>query len=169
MNNSMHGTTFEQLLLAQWDLQTDSYGIDFETMTFDELRGYILRMAYGMEDEIHEATDEVDWKPWVQGEVFNRDAYLGELVDAFHFLMNLILAAGGRPESIATQFVDRYYAKRKINEQRATSGYDGRATKCDVCGREIQDGVPLEERRANGEMFFRCTCGAENCLYMEVT
>ena len=99
--------TLEELFKKQYELQTDSLGIDYENMTFEERARYVQSNVLGLEDKLHEALGEIDWKPWDRGEVFNHDAFLKELVDAFRFLMNLTLVTGYKPEAAATEFANQ--------------------------------------------------------------
>ena len=160
--------TLEELFWKQYELQTDSFKIDFENMSFEERRRYVTYNVLALENELHEALGEIDWKPWSEGEVFHRDAFLKELVDAFHFLMNLALAAGYQPEKVATEFANMYLHKRQVNADRQARGYDGRSDKCD-CGRAVEDGLFIDHNNVQRRMVFRCVCGRENCLKMEVT
>ena len=121
--------------------------------------------GWACEDELHEAFQEVMWKPWLtvdRGDI-NVDAFIGEIVDAMHFLGNLLLCVApvhvdqievpmtGDLEPWRTipgeQTVDTdllaqklwlaYQAKAEKNLQRQRDGYDGRSSKCSHCRREL--------------------------------
>jgi dimeric dUTPase (all-alpha-NTP-PPase superfamily) len=115
-------------------------GRDFETCSMAERIQSIKDDIIALEDELHEALAETTWKPWVKGEPeINRDKYVGELIDALHFLCNLFLVVGADAHEIH----ERYFRKNKINHQRQEDGYTGE--KCRVCHREL-DGLPVLKR-----------------------
>lgn len=134
------------MLARQLETQV-AFNADPRTMEGDELADYVVMMSTALVDEIHEALNEVAWKSWSKdrGRV-NREEFLRELVDAWHFFMNLWLTVGGTAE----EFVAGYYAKNEINHQRAASDYDG-WDKCGVCGRALED----------------TKCSAEACGYVD--
>lgn len=92
-------------------------------------------MHIALTDEMHEMLGEMSWKPWASGERFDEDAVRGELVDVFHFFMNLWLAAGGTADSLYAA----YQVKREKNLRRQQEGYDGIAGKCPTCKRALDD------------------------------
>lgn len=124
----------------QHELQVQSYGVMPRRMTRDERIQYVKDMTLAAVHELGEALDETDWKPWsVSSRGINVDAYVGELVDVWHFLMNLMLAAGYEPAVAADKLYEGYLVKRGINRQRQLDGYDGVSTKCVGCGRALDD------------------------------
>lgn len=127
--------TLQWMLDAQRALQINTYGIDPPTLDGDERVEFIRWNVLALEDELHEALGEVGWKPWATSRHLNRESYVGELVDAWHFLMNLLLVAGVTEE----EFVARYDAKRRRNAERQVEGYDGVADKCPKCWRALDD------------------------------
>lgn len=129
------------MLQLQERLQTETYGHNFQCMTAQDRIGYIKDMKLALESELQEALDETAWKPWARhpDRWVNRDAYVGELVDVFHFLMNMLLVLGDTPEDLATEVFTRYCLKNKINDQRQRDGYDGVSTKCAGCTRALDD------------------------------
>jgi hypothetical protein len=117
-------TDINDMLAAQRQLQQDSFKLDPPLLEGEARADFILWNAYALIDEIGEATDEVKWKPWLtsgRGEWVDRDLFVGELVDAFHFLMNLLLTAGVDGD----EFTARYMAKREVNAKRQADGYTG--------------------------------------------
>jgi dUTPase-like protein len=129
------------LLQAQDDLQRNTFGHKFEEMSGEEKIEYIRWNMLSLMNELHEALDETDWKPWADLETrgLNLDAYVSELVDAFHFFMNLLLATGVDPNELAPAFTSRYFTKRDKNIQRQAEGYDGKSGKCPQCRRDLED------------------------------
>lgn len=125
----------QEALDAQHKLQVESFGNDPKTLTGDQKVEWIRWNVLALEDELHEALQEVGWKPWAKSKHVNRDAYVSELVDAFHFLMNLMLVV----DCSADEFLDKYFEKRKVNQKRQAEGYDGVANKCPRCRRALDD------------------------------
>lgn len=119
----------------QYDLQRDSFGVDPAEMSDDERIEFIRSMTLALEDELHEALGEVGWKPWATSRHVNRKAYIGELVDALHFWVNLCLAVG----ATADEVTDAYLEKANRNAKRQADGYDGVDGKCPTCSRALDD------------------------------
>ena len=119
----------------QFDLQTNTYGYNFADMTNEERVEFIRWNVLALQDELHEALGEVGWKPWATSKHINRDAYTGELVDAWHFFMNLCLVVGMQGNELQS----RYMAKASVNEQRQEDCYDGVSSKCPSCKRAYDD------------------------------
>lgn len=137
------------LVAKQLQLQVQHMGGDPRDLFADDPDGFADFMrwnAFALTDELHEALQEVGWKPWASSRHLNQEAFMKEMVDAFHFFMNLLLA--GNPEmaveDIVKDFVDLYYAKNAVNAQRQSDGYDGVADKCSVCHRELLMGQCAE-------------------------
>lgn len=165
------------MLVRQYDLQM-SMGIDPTALRGKERGEYVTMNHTALIKELGEALDEIAWKPWsVDKDTFNREAYVKELVDAFHFLMNLLLVAYEPHkmvgiDDLAFEFFRLYIQKAEVNRQRAESGtYDGKATKCSDCGRAIEDGARrvLQDHIYQGTEYhaYTCICGRLN--YLEMT
>lgn len=99
----------------------------------DERAHFFETMFVGTTSELVEASNEIGWKPWASSRHLNREEYMGELIDAWHFLMNLFLIA----EATEAEIRDKYFAKQKVNIQRQNKGYDGVTGKCAHCHRDI--------------------------------
>ena len=126
---------FNDALKAQLELQIKSYGSDPRGLDDEGKLEWIRWNMLALEDELHEALAEVGWKPWAKSKHINRDAFVSELVDAFHFLMNLMLIV----DCDADEFLAKYFEKRGINAARQAAGYDGVAGKCQTCKRALDD------------------------------
>lgn len=127
------------VLFGQWIektkyLQEEFYGHKFEDFTHQELVEWIRINVLAAEDELHEALGEVSWKPWASAQFFNREAYLGEIVDVLHFIGNLVAGAGITDEELNTAYLE----KMERNRQRQREGYTGVA-KCVKCKRAVDD------------------------------
>lgn len=126
---------FNDALKAQLELQIKSYGSDPRDLDDEGKLEWIRWNMLALEDELHEALAEVGWKPWAKSKHINRDAFISELVDAFHFLMNLMLIV----DCDADEFLAKYFEKRGINAARQAAGYDGVVGKCQTCKRALDD------------------------------
>jgi len=101
----------------------------------DEHIDELMTNAFAFMSELFEAFNEVGWKPWATSHHFNRDAFHGEMVDAFHFFMNMMLHAGMKPNDL----LRGYIKKNAENHRRQDEGYDGVSSKCPHCKREYSD------------------------------
>jgi dimeric dUTPase (all-alpha-NTP-PPase superfamily) len=128
-------------------LQEEAFGRNFENQDPDELADAIVMNHSALIVELSEFMQEVGWKDWAtpRGWV-NRDAAVGELVDAAHFLANLLVRLGVTD----AEWEERYRGKQEINRQRQRSGYTGRHEKCPSCGRAFDDiGVTCSPSECN--------------------
>lgn len=123
----------------QLELQSTTFGKNFQRMLPAERIQYIKDMVLAATKELGEALDETGWKPWTTSRHVNEEAYQAELVDTWHFLMNLMLATGREPEELADLLFDGYIRKRGLNVQRQAEGYDGVSSKCVECRRALDD------------------------------
>ena len=134
-------TTLEDMCQNQDYLQTEVYGDGTSPTDFIKVYGpsagiqFYKDMHVALVDELHEALAEIGWKPWASSMHFNQDAVRGELVDAFHFFMNLCLVSGVSAQDL----IDGYIAKSAQNIKRQADGYDGVSTKCTRCKRALDD------------------------------
>lgn len=137
---------FEEWLQTQRKYQTETYGVDYDTMRTDaEMRTqYVTTMLYAMMHELVEAGQETPWKPWTNVDKDDswkksRDAFVGEMVDVLFFVGNALVAVDCTDEELAV----RYAQKMGVNKQRQVAGYDGK-NKCTGCGRAFDDkGIEL--------------------------
>lgn len=125
----------EKMLEMQYELQMKHYGAAPDQLEGKERVQFVKDMHIALTDELHEALAEVSWKPWAKAEYFNEDAFKGELVDAFHFFMNLMMAG----HITAEDLYEGYVKKNALNAKRQLEGYDGVSTKCPGCGRALDD------------------------------
>lgn len=149
-----------QMLGMQRNLQVESYGRDPGTMDLEDKIRFIKDMHIALTDEMHELLAEVDWKPWTHGErQINFDGARKELVDVWHFFMNMMLALGMSTDDL----YKAYMKKRQVNADRQKNGYDGRSTKCPGCSRALED-IALHEIKIAGtnitDVVLCVPCGA---------
>jgi dimeric dUTPase (all-alpha-NTP-PPase superfamily) len=123
----------EEMFELQNRLQTQAYGTDIATLSDFEAIDFIKDMHIALTDELHEMLGEVGWKPWATSKHINSEAAKGELVDAWHFFMNLCIVVGLTPDELYS----RYKKKREKNIKRQEEGYDGVSTKCPKCKRAL--------------------------------
>lgn len=112
----------------------------------DQLADSIVWNHTALVVELSEFMNEVGWKNWsVSRGWVNRDAAIGELVDAAHFMANILNLLDVTDE----EWEDRYRAKQEINRQRQRNGYDARHAKCPGCHRAYDDvGVECVDQQA---------------------
>jgi dimeric dUTPase (all-alpha-NTP-PPase superfamily) len=127
--------TLQDALRAQYELQKQSFGNDPKALNDEEKLDWIRWNVLALNDELHEALAETGWKPWAKSKHINREAYVSELVDAFHFLMNLMIVV----DCSAEEFLAVYFEKRGLNALRQANGYDGITGKCPDCKRALDD------------------------------
>lgn len=71
-------------------------------------------------DEAMESLREIPWKPWKHvNTTIDLEKYRMELIDIFHFLVNLFLFAGMDVRMV----LEYYLRKNKINTVRQKNGY----------------------------------------------
>ncbi|QEM41591.1 MazG-like nucleotide pyrophosphohydrolase [Gordonia phage Forza] len=145
------------------ELQLNAFGNDFRSLTDEARDNALVFNAYALIDEIGEALDETSWKPWDKKNtgIVNQEAFLGELVDAAHFLANLLLI-GGLTER---EFWEAYRAKQERNRVRQLGGYDSIQNKCPSCKRELDkpDAYSMIGQRYHQEgdkhlMYYKLSC-----------
>lgn len=102
-------------------------GADFSNMTTQERVAFIKEHSIHLNQEVNEMLYELPYfKPWKdysgltvgqEEEMFEKARM--ELIDAWHFFMNMALALGMTPE----QFYMMYAAKNMENHRRQDEGY----------------------------------------------
>lgn len=132
-------SALDMILDAQRRLQKNSYGVDISALDDEQRAQYIRDMSLALTDELHEALNETGWKPWASSRHFNRQAFIGEMIDVLHFWCNLILIANVGEKEI----LDAYFAKAEKNAKRQMEGYNGVDGKCKSCGRAFDDTAVL--------------------------
>ena len=133
----------QEMIDLQAKLQSETYGKDISKLdTREKIEAYRINMM-ALQDELHEALNEMSWKPWAKAEYFNDDRVQQELVDAWHFFMNLMIISGMDAEKLHL----RYLAKRKANIKRQEDGYDGVSTKDENGNATDEPTLDFEELR----------------------
>lgn len=76
-------------------------------------------MILALMDELTEALRETPWKPWKKNQEYNEEKFQNELIDAWHFLINLSLSSG----MDATMVYMKFLEKNKENHNRQDRMY----------------------------------------------
>jgi len=87
----------------------------YSKQNIERIKNQILALL----DETMEALNEVPWKPWKHNQEFNIYKFRMELIDIFHFLINLFIFSGMNTEMIKFHFLK----KNQINIKRQKNGY----------------------------------------------
>jgi dimeric dUTPase (all-alpha-NTP-PPase superfamily) len=123
------------MLRTQREFQEMINGYPLDTQDDETRIENIKTSVLAALDELHEALGEVGWKPWATSRHINTEAFRSELIDVWHFLMNLFLHAGMNGDDITRLYID----KQAKNRARQRNGYDGVAGKCPSCKRSYDD------------------------------
>lgn len=100
---------------------------------------YIAEDVLALEDELHEALDNVGWKSWAKEKgIIDRKQYLGEIVDGLFFWLNLANVAGASADEIEQIYVAKH-ARNMERYARGTEGYSMVEGKCPGCHRDHGD------------------------------
>lgn len=157
-------TDLGELLRLQLELQRRIPDSDPTAMTVAQRVDYVKDMILSCTDELHEALNETTWKRWTKTEPnVHQEHYFKELIDAFHFMLNLFLAAypDAPPEMLALMIENSYKHKRVVNIARQDNSYDGIATKCPSCKRALEDIslTVIHDDAGKPELVFCGVCG----------
>lgn len=79
----------------------------------------IVKQILALYSEVGEVLAEIPWKPWKQNQDFNVSKFRMELIDCFHFLINLFLLSGMDTSDV----YDLFQKKNQINRRRQKDGY----------------------------------------------
>lgn len=110
----------------QKKLQHDLGTIDKYEHNFSAKQQYINQMILACQEELVEIMRETAYKNpdyvlfgWKKGQQFNRENYKNEIIDLWHFVMNLCIVV----DMDADEFYELYCIKNKINHERKQNGY----------------------------------------------
>lgn len=102
----------EQMFLAQYNLQNfmnnHIYTQEYRNMMF-----------LAIIDEVCEAMRETPWKSWKKNQKLNINEFQEEIVDIWHFLINLSISAGLTPDILYHKFI----LKNEKNFKRQNNDY----------------------------------------------
>lgn len=99
---------FEKQRRLQERLGSDIYSQDYRSI-----------MTLAAIDELMEAIRETPWKPWKKQQKYDKEKFKEELIDAWHFLINLSISSGMN----STEVFQRFVNKNNENHTRQDNGY----------------------------------------------
>jgi len=112
-------------------------------MNEEELAQFITWNHTALILELSEMMQEVGWKPWASSRHVNYPHALHEMVDAWHFWLNIMLGLGAMAQCpikvLMIDFETYYQTKNARNLQRQVEGYDGISSKCPACKGEMSE------------------------------
>ena len=118
-------------------------GSPYQLPTHDDIAEFLTWNVTALMSELAEMLNEVGWKPWASSRHINGGEAVREMVDAFHFFLNILLALGAwdgaTMQDVADLFTEYYQEKNAKNLQRQVEEYDGVTTKCSICKRELSE------------------------------
>lgn len=85
---------------------------------------WVLNYTRALQHEVVEAERTASWKWWSKDQGVDLRALRVEVIDCWHFLISLSIAAGMTPEDV----LRIYEQKWKVNQERQAKGY-AKATK----------------------------------------
>ncbi|OFW55822.1 MAG: hypothetical protein A2Y75_05245 [Candidatus Solincola sediminis] len=119
-------------------------GHDFHNMSTEERVDYARTMVLAAQVELVEVLNETSWKSWADANFFNHEAFIGELADVVHFIINLYLVALplASPNTLAETICRTFVAKNHTNHRRQDDGYMGHVEaeeprRCPTCHTDI--------------------------------
>lgn len=137
--------TFSEWLDSTTELQMRAYGIHPGRLEGDELKRWLAINVLAATDELHEFLNEMPWKPWATHMKINREQGVSEIVDALHFISNLLATFDVTGQELTAV----YKAKQIRNAQRQVEGYTG-LEKCLNCHRDKKEvGFHLDDSTNN--------------------
>lgn len=80
---------------------------------------FINEQTLAMFVETAEMIQETNWKSWKKPKEIDQAKFREELIDMWHFMINLTLASGMDASDVYEQFM----AKHRINRERQDKGY----------------------------------------------
>lgn len=124
INNNDHLKTMMEMQLSF----QEKVGFNLKEMETRERSEYIKEMILWTNDEMGEALHELPfakgwskkYDSWDDKKIEEQmDKFRKEMVDSFHFFMNILLAAGMDAEMLFNEYLE----KNKINIERQNEGY----------------------------------------------
>ena len=104
----------DKLFLRQLNLQTR---LGYDPLKYDQR--YFELMYMGCITELNEMLENTPWKPWKKSATLKKDELKKEVVDLWHFVINITLACGITPKELYNMFEE----KNEINIRRQEHGY----------------------------------------------
>lgn len=115
LNNEINmSDKLEMMFYLQKQLQK-KLGYDFLEFNNE----YFNLMFIGAITELCEMLENTKWKPWKKSSINNIKEIQKELIDVWHFLINLTLACNLEPNELYYEFIN----KNQENKERQKYGY----------------------------------------------
>jgi len=108
----------EELFKMQEKLQK-RLGYDLQKISEKHSQKYFNLMFIAIIEECVEIIRETPWKPWKKSMTFNQVKLQEEVIDLWHFIINLSIASGLTPQKLYDKFVE----KNTVNHKRQDNGY----------------------------------------------
>lgn len=110
-------TDLQELFDLQLKFQTKvKHTHGYEEMTWIE---HVRLMFIGVITEACEFLEETNWKPWKKPGIMDEEKMRKEIIDLWHFVINLSLASDMNAERV----VEKFKEKNKINIKRQEDKY----------------------------------------------
>jgi len=103
-NKKKNNDNFEMM----WDLQNE---FQFNMLKTEKNQENLNLFCLASIDELMSAIEETKWKPWKEGQQFNKEKYLTELVDVMHYIIIMAQMKG----ISSKEFFDSFITKQMIN------------------------------------------------------
>ena len=137
--------TLETMMNTQKAFQ-ERLGTNFDIMSYKDRRDYMMSHAIYLDQEIQEALYEMPFfKEWKNYDAMTNEEMEEawakvrmELIDSFHFFMNLMLCAGMSADDVFKM----YMAKNKENHRRQDVGYTADVSYQDQSVEEVMHAEP---------------------------
>lgn len=111
----------EKMLEMQSELQA-FLGYDFSSMSDEEKAAYVKEYTVHCVHELHEVLqDTPGFKAWKKTTVYDFTRCKEELIDAWHFFMNVMLALGMTPDELLSEYLKKN--QENYLRQRNTATY----------------------------------------------
>lgn len=116
--NMLQNRPFRDMLMNMFEMQRS---LQVKIGVSEDAQTSFVNSVAGLVCELGEVMNEYeDWKNWKRRKKkVDRSRVLEELVDAWHFMINLTMSLGIGPEELYTEFVE----KNAVNHQRQENGY----------------------------------------------
>jgi dimeric dUTPase (all-alpha-NTP-PPase superfamily) len=82
-------------------------------------QAFVTEQATAMFVETGEMLQETNWKSWKKPSPINNKKFKEEIIDMWHFMLNISLAAGMDAQEILERFTDKHIT----NNERQDGGY----------------------------------------------
>ena len=93
--------------------------IDFDRLDLEQKERWTKEMVLAILDELSEVLGQINWKHWKNEQPVDETEVKYELIDLWHFLMNLMLIWKMTPKDVFSMYV----TKNRENYKRQESNY----------------------------------------------